>query len=67
MPKNPFPFHGLSTKEVTERKKDVSHKVSEQNELLILLKDTVFEPVFILLIASAGVYLLLGELSDQIP
>jgi Ca2+-transporting ATPase len=64
--KNPFPFHGLSTKEVTERKKDVPHKVSEQNELLILLKDTVFEPVFILLIASAGVYLLLGELSEAI-
>jgi Ca2+-transporting ATPase len=64
--KNPFPFHGLSTKEVTERKKDASHKVSEQNEVLIILKDTVLEPVFILLIVSAAVYLLLGELSEAI-
>jgi Ca2+-transporting ATPase len=64
--KNPFPFHGLSTKEVSERKRDTSHKVSKQSELLIILKETVLEPIFILLIVSAVVYLLLGELAEAI-
>jgi Ca2+-transporting ATPase len=63
---NPFPFHGLSTKEVTERKKEALHQGSEQNEVLIILKNTVLEPVFILLIISAAVYLLLGEFSEAI-
>jgi P-type Ca2+ transporter type 2C len=64
--KNPFPFHGLSTKEVSERKKDTSQKVSKQSELVVILKETVFEPVFILLIVSAAVYLLLGELAEAL-
>jgi Ca2+-transporting ATPase len=63
---NPFPFKGLSSEEVNARKKDDIHKDSEQSEFFIILKETVLEPIFILLIASAGVYLLLGEFSEAI-
>ncbi|MDP3468672.1 MAG: cation-translocating P-type ATPase [Daejeonella sp.] len=66
MSKNPFPFKGLSSEEVTARKKDYLRPESEQSEFLIILKETVLEPIFILLIASAGVYLLLGEFSEAI-
>lgn len=66
MSNNPFPFKGLSSEEVSSRKKDDIHKDSEQSEFFIILKETVLEPVFILLIASAAVYLLLGEFSEAI-
>ncbi len=66
MSNNPFPFKGLSSEEVNRRKKDPSHEITEQSEFLIILKETVLEPVFILLIASAAVYLLLGEFSEAI-
>ena len=66
MSNNPFPFKGLSSEEVSARKKDDVHKDSEQSEFFIILKETVLEPIFILLIASAGVYLLLGEFSEAI-
>jgi Ca2+-transporting ATPase len=63
---NPFPFKGLSSEEVSLRKKDAIRKDSEQSEFFIILKETVLEPIFILLIASAVVYLLLGEFSEAI-
>ena len=66
MTKNPFPFHGLSNAEVELRKKDVSISGKEQSEFIIILKETVLEPIFILLIASALVYFLLGEFSEAI-
>ena len=66
MSNNPFPFKGLSSEEVSARKKDDLHKDPEQSEFFIILKETVLEPIFILLIASAGVYLLLGEFSEAI-
>lgn len=66
MSNNPFPFKGLSSEEVSARKKDDIHKDSEHSEFLIILKETVLEPIFILLIASAAVYLLLGEFSEAI-
>ena len=66
MSNNPFPFKGLSSEEVAVRKKDDVHQYSEQSEFFIVLKETVLEPIFILLIASAAVYLLLGEFSEAI-
>ncbi len=66
MSNNPFPFKGLSSEEVTARKQDDIDEDSEQSEFLIILKETVLEPIFILLITSAAVYLLLGELSEAI-
>jgi Ca2+-transporting ATPase len=63
---NPFPFKGLSSEEVNVRKKEDVLKDSEQSEFFIILKETVLEPIFILLIASAAVYLLLGEFSEAI-
>lgn len=66
MSKNPFPFSGLSTKDVELRRKEVSTLGKEKSEFIIILKETVFEPIFILLIVSALVYLLLGESSEAI-
>lgn len=66
MVKNPFPFTGLSSNEAALRRKDNVIHGKQQSELIIILKETVFEPIFILLIASAVVYLLLGEFSEAI-
>lgn len=66
MTKNPFPFSGLSNTEVELRKKKVTISGKEQSEFILILKETVFEPIFILLIASAFVYFLLGEFSEAI-
>lgn len=63
---NPFPFQGLSNSEVVSRQKKKSKAEPSQSEFLIILKETVLEPVFILLIASAAIYLLLGEYSEAI-
>jgi len=64
--KNPFPFTGLSSAEAKKRQKDLVLPGKQQSEFIIILKETVFEPIFILLIASAVVYLLLGEFSEAI-
>jgi Ca2+-transporting ATPase len=66
MSKNPFPFAGLSSAEAARRQKENIVPGKQQSEFIIILKETVFEPIFILLIASAGVYLLLGEFSEAI-
>jgi Ca2+-transporting ATPase len=66
MVKNPFPFTGLSSNEAALRRKDNVIHGKQQSEFIIILKETVFEPIFILLIASAVVYLLLGEFSEAI-
>ncbi|SDL64656.1 Ca2+-transporting ATPase [Daejeonella rubra] len=66
MSKNPFPFTGLSSAEAKKRQKDLVLPGKQQSEFIIILKETVFEPIFILLIASAVVYLLLGEFSEAI-
>lgn len=66
MIKNPFPFSGLSNDEVELRKKEISISGKEKSEFIIILKETVFEPIFILLIVSALVYFLLGESSEAI-
>lgn len=66
MSSNPFPFQGLSTEEVKVRRKNTVRQGSEKSEFLTILKETIFEPIFILLVASAVVYLLLGEVSEAI-
>jgi len=66
MVKNPFPFTGLSSNEAALRRKDNVIHGKQQSEFIVILKESVFEPIFILLIASAVVYLLLGEFSEAI-
>ena len=63
---NPFPFQGLSNDEVASRQKRQSKEEEGPSEFLIILKETILEPVFILLIASAAIYMLLGEYSEAI-
>jgi len=63
---NPFPFPGLSSSEAELRKSKKEKSVAQQNELLLIVKETVLEPIFILLIVSSIVYLLLGEVSEAI-
>lgn len=63
---NPFPFSGLSSAEAKNRQKDLVLQSKQQSEFSIILKETIFEPIFILLIASVVVYLLLGEFSEAI-
>lgn len=66
MMKNPFPFSGLTSAEVELRKKDNIIFKKEQSEFILILRETVLEPIFILLIASALVYFLLGEFSEAV-
>ncbi|MEO6683399.1 MAG: cation-translocating P-type ATPase [Ginsengibacter sp.] len=65
--KNPFPFTGLSSSEVNaSRKKNGINKV-ESNKISpfwYALKDAVLEPMFVLLVAAAVIYFVLGEFSD---
>ena len=66
MATNPFPFSGLSSSEAKELQKHNILPGKQQSEFWVILKETVFEPIFILLIASAAVYLFLGEFSEAI-
>ena len=64
---NPFPFPGLTEAEVSAsgskygRNKIESRSV---NPIWHSLKDAVLEPMFILLVAAAVIYFILGEFSD---
>lgn len=66
MSANPFPFSGLSSSEAELRKRKKEKSVAQQSEILIIIKETVLEPIFILLIVSSIVYFLLGETSEAI-
>lgn len=66
MSTNPFPFSGLSSREAESRISKKVKKSSQESEFLIILKETVLEPIFILLIVSSVVYFLLGEISEAI-
>lgn len=66
MSTNPFPFSGLSSKEAELRINKTVKKPGKESEFLIILKETVLEPIFILLIISSAVYFLLGEFSEAI-
>jgi Ca2+-transporting ATPase len=66
MKNNPFPFPGLTSVEVRLRRGKTARKRNKSREGLIILKETVVEPIFILLITSALVYFLLGEFTEAI-
>lgn len=66
MSANPFPFSGLSSDEAELRKISKEKSGAQQSEFAIILKETVLEPIFILLIVSSVVYFLLGEVSEAI-
>ena len=64
---NPFAFIGLTTNEVNDsRKKYGNNKIdhSTVSPFWHSLKDAVTEPMFILLVAAAVIYFILGEFSD---
>jgi Ca2+-transporting ATPase len=64
---NPFPFAGLTEEEVkNSRKKFGSNKIetNSKSPFWHSLKDAVTEPMFILLVAAAIIYFVLGEFSD---
>src|SRR6185437_262796 len=65
--KNPFPFTGLTQDEViASQKKFGENKIESKsvNPFWYSLKGAVTEPMFILLVASAVIYFILGEFSD---
>ena len=62
-------YKGLSQKEVIESAKKFGKNIPEtksKNILLQSIKDIVFEPMFILLVAAALIYFILGETSEGI-
>ncbi len=64
---NPFPFAGLTQEEVNNsRKKFGANKIETKSEsrLWHSLKDAATEPMFILLVAAAVIYFILGDFSD---
>ena len=64
---NPFPFAGLKEEEVNNSRKNFGiNKVEtkSKNPFWYSLKGAVTEPMFILLVASAVIYFILGEFSD---
>ena len=69
MAQNPFPFSGLDDTHVVEsRRLHGSNTIDNQKSSIIwpALKDSVTEPMFILLVAAAVLYFILGELAEAI-
>jgi Ca2+-transporting ATPase len=64
---NPFPFAGLTDKEVIISRKNFGSNKIETNSKSPFwhsLKDAVTEPMFILLVVAAFIYFIVGEFSD---
>ncbi|HEY5369980.1 MAG TPA: cation-translocating P-type ATPase [Hanamia sp.] len=64
---NPYPFAGLTDEEASaSRKKYGVNKINSKrvNPFWHSLKEAVLEPMFILLVAAAVIYFVLGEFSD---
>lgn len=64
---NPYPFAGLSTKEVQASKIQYgTHVVEEKanHNVWDIVKETVSEPMFLLLLACTIIYFFLGELAE---
>lgn len=64
---NPFPFAGFTEEEVKNSRKEFGSNKIETNSKSPFwhsLKDAVTEPMFILLVAAAVIYFILGEFSD---
>jgi Ca2+-transporting ATPase len=67
MPVNPYPFKGLSEAEVEASRQENGNNATQQsgnNAWWEALKDTVLEPMFLLLVACTIIYFLLHELSE---
>ena len=67
MAENPFPFTGLSDAEVIASRKKSGRNVLEESESGSFLKaliTAVTEPMFLLLVAAATIYFILGELGE---
>ena len=65
--KNPFPFSGITDSEVANsRQKNGSNSIAKKSgsNFLMSLKDTVTEPMFLLLIACTVIYFSLGAYSE---
>ena len=67
MPANPFPFKGLPAGEVDRAKEEFGvNRIEDKSNAAFwqTLKDAVTEPLFLLLLACAAIYFILGELSE---
>ena len=67
MATNPFPFTGLTDDEVkASRAEHGSNAIEEHggSGFLAALRTTVTEPMFLLLVAAASIYFLLGEFAE---
>ncbi len=67
MPTNPYPFQGLSDTQVEASRQKYGTNAPQQtgnNAWWEALKDTVTEPMFILLVACTIIYFSLNELSE---
>lgn len=64
---NPYPFTGLTIKEVqASRNQNGTHEVADKanHPIWDIFKKTVFEPMFLLLLACTIIYFSLGQLSE---
>ena len=66
---NPLPLTGLSS--VEARKRLIEHgpnriEAVEPHPLLAVLRETLTEPMFLLLIAAGGIYMLLGDIHEAL-
>lgn len=65
---NPFPFTGLTSEEVTTSGKTHGRNKVEPRKISPFwysLRDAVLEPMFVLLVAAAVIYFVLGQFSDS--
>lgn len=64
---NPFPFTGLTTKEAAASRGKYGRNKIEPKRIgpfWYSLRDAILEPMFVLLVAAATIYFVLGEFSD---
>ena len=69
MPANPFSVNGLTDEEVKSSREKFGNNIVEdkfRSGIWIALKETVTEPMFILLVAAAIIYFVLGETPEAL-
>jgi Ca2+-transporting ATPase len=69
MAKNPFGLEGLTDSEAEQSRQQFGANINRQkteNTLLKSLKDIVTEPMFLLLLATAAIYFILGEIPEAL-
>jgi Ca2+-transporting ATPase len=66
MGKNSFKFKGLTSAEVAQSAQNFGYNrfESKKNPVFYALRDTVTEPMFLLLLACASIYFILGETTE---